>query len=106
MPLFSPAFTGSKMRQMFRLIVECSEEATAIMLKEASTNEPYVLEMKDLFTRFTNDVIATSAFGIKVSMREKIVTIFVHDSTVSLDRFLYTVGKMHSVNKVFREEIL
>lgn len=65
----SPAFTGSKMRQMFQLIVECSEEATAIMLKEAS-NGQYVPEMKDICTRFTNDVIATSAFGIKVQTFE------------------------------------
>lgn len=63
----SPAFTGSKMRKMFQLVVECSEEATNIMLKEANaSNEPYVPEMKDIFTRFTNDVIASSAFGLKV----------------------------------------
>lgn len=69
----SPAFTGSKMRKMFQLVVECSEEATAIMLKKASaSDEPYVPEMKDIFTRFTNDVIATSAFGLKVGWARKV----------------------------------
>lgn len=63
----SPAFTGSKMRQMFQLIVECSEQATKIIVKEANESKtPMVRDMKDLFTRFTSDVIATTAFGIKV----------------------------------------
>lgn len=64
----SPAFTGSKMRQMFQFIVECSEQTVQVLQKECNdTSSAYIPEMKDLFTRFTNDVIATSAFGIKVS---------------------------------------
>lgn len=67
----SPAFTGSKMRQMFQLVVDCSEQATSILLSEAkASTKPFVPEMKDLFTRFTNDVIATAAFGIKVNSLE------------------------------------
>lgn len=62
----SPAFTGSKMKQMFQLVVECSEE-TIKFLKQESMNKQLVPEMKDLFTRFTNDVIATAAFGIEVN---------------------------------------
>lgn len=65
----SPAFTGSKMRQMFQLVVGCSEQAITILVTEAkaSSSKPFVPDMKDLFTRFTNDVIATSAFGIQVN---------------------------------------
>lgn len=63
----SPAFTGSKMRQMFQLVVDCSEQTTKILLKRArATPELQSTEMKDLFTRFASDVIATSAFGIQV----------------------------------------
>ncbi|XP_055619253.1 probable cytochrome P450 9f2 [Toxorhynchites rutilus septentrionalis] len=65
----SPAFTGLKMRQMFELIVECSENMVRFYQNESS--QPRVYEMKDVFSRFTNDVIATCAFGIKVdSMRQ------------------------------------
>lgn len=39
------------------------------------------LEIKDTFTRFTNDVIATSAFGIKV------------DSLKERDNQFYLMGK-------------
>ena len=62
----SPAFTGSKMRQLFQLIVECGEEMVESVKAETINHKKYVPEMKDLFHRFTNDVIATSAFGIKV----------------------------------------
>lgn len=78
----SPAFTGSKMRQMFQLVVDCSEQATDILLSEAkASTKPYVPEMKDLFTRFTNDVIASAAFGIKVN------------SLTDRDNEFYTMGK-------------
>lgn len=77
----SPAFTGSKMRQMFQLVVECAEKDTEILLKEAKASlEPISTEMKDLFTRFTSDVIATSAFGIKVHF-------FLRDNWTYFDKF-------------------
>ncbi|XP_052903096.1 probable cytochrome P450 9f2 [Anopheles moucheti] len=64
----SPAFTGSKMRQMFDLIVECSTNMVKYCKAEIHKNggRPLEYEMKDVFTRFANDVIATCAFGIKV----------------------------------------
>jgi cytochrome P450 family 9 len=59
----SPVFTGSKMRQMFDCVSECG----ANMAKTLVKNGKQAHEMKDLFTRFTNDVIASSAFGIEVN---------------------------------------
>lgn len=64
----TPLFTGSKMRKMFQLVVDCAEEHSDILFNEAKSNsKPFVPELKELFTRYTNDVIATAAFGIKVS---------------------------------------
>ncbi|XP_065080349.1 cytochrome P450 9e2-like [Ochlerotatus camptorhynchus] len=74
----SPAFTGSKMRQMFELIVECSESMVRFYRGESPGKE---YEMKDVFSRFANDVIATCAFGIKVdSLRKRDNEFFVHGS--------------------------
>ncbi|XP_055699431.1 uncharacterized protein LOC129799506 [Phlebotomus papatasi] len=68
----SPAFTGSKMRTMFQLVSECSSATVDFLEKDVKNGKPILMEMKDLFTRFTNDVIATCAFGIKVdSFHEK-----------------------------------
>ncbi|XP_053685853.1 cytochrome P450 9e2-like [Sabethes cyaneus] len=62
----SPAFTGSKMRLMFDLIAECSENTARHYREEAHAKGPQEYEMKDVFSRFATDVVATCAFGIKV----------------------------------------
>ncbi|XP_059610426.1 probable cytochrome P450 9f2 [Phlebotomus argentipes] len=66
----SPAFTGSKMRTMFQLVSECCSETVNYLEKESIEGKPILTDLKDLFTRFTNDVIATCAFGIKVDSRK------------------------------------
>lgn len=71
----SPAFTTSKMRQMLELIIDCSDEMTKFFQKQTesnnATNNMLVLDMKETFSKFTNDVIATCAFGIKVNSFEQ-----------------------------------
>ncbi|KFB49806.1 AGAP012292-PA-like protein [Anopheles sinensis] len=64
----SPAFTGSKMRQMFELVSESGQGMVQHLLAEArrdGATQQY--EMKDIFSRFANDVIASVAFGIQVN---------------------------------------
>lgn len=63
----SPAFTGSKMRAMFELVSVCGNELTKYIDRELKTKSHLDLEIKEFFTKFTNDVIATCAFGIEVN---------------------------------------
>lgn len=63
----SPAFTGSKMRQMFELVSECANEIAKYFLDKAKRGEKIHIEGKDFFSRYATDVIATCAFGIKVN---------------------------------------
>ncbi|XP_018404187.1 PREDICTED: cytochrome P450 9e2-like [Cyphomyrmex costatus] len=66
--LLSPAFTASKMKTMFQLISECAVNFSEYLLNVPSDKR--VMEMKDIFTKYANDVIASCAFGIDVdSMR-------------------------------------
>ncbi|XP_058837423.1 cytochrome P450 9e2-like [Topomyia yanbarensis] len=76
----SPAFTGSKMRQMFELVVECCESTATFYRDEwLSKGTAQVYEVKDVFSRYCNDVIATCAFGIKVdSFRNRENEFFCH----------------------------
>lgn len=62
----SPAFTGSKMRLMLDLITECAGEFCEYFKNEIG-NEGVIYEAKDLFQRFSSDIIATCAFGMKVN---------------------------------------
>ncbi|XP_015117657.1 cytochrome P450 9e2 [Diachasma alloeum] len=63
--LLSPAFTSSKMKAMFKLMSECAA-TYADYFAEQSRDKPYEVNSKDAFTRYTNDVIGTCAFGVKV----------------------------------------
>ncbi|KAJ3645275.1 hypothetical protein Zmor_022941 [Zophobas morio] len=75
----SPAFTSSKMKYMFSLISQSGEQFVNYFLKK---NEDVItVEMKDTFTRFANDVIANTAFGVEC------------DSLVDRDNEFYLMGK-------------
>ncbi|KAF2892017.1 hypothetical protein ILUMI_14156, partial [Ignelater luminosus] len=58
----SPSFTSSKMKIMFGLISECAKQFVAYF--QEKNLEVVTVEMRDTFTRFANDVIASSAFGL------------------------------------------
>ncbi len=63
----SPAFTGSKIRQMFELVLECCDIIVTHLVKQIEKGEPINIEMKEFFSRYTNDVIASCAFGLKIN---------------------------------------
>jgi cytochrome P450 family 9 len=57
------------MKNMFKLMSECGVEFTNY-LAQLPSEQRTTMQTKDAFTRYTNDVIATCAFGINVdSMR-------------------------------------
>ncbi|XP_065167462.1 cytochrome P450 9e2-like [Atheta coriaria] len=60
----SPSFTGSKMRAMFTLIDKAAKDYVDYYKTGPSQ---FSLEFKDSFTRLSNDIIATCAFGIQVN---------------------------------------
>nr|UZE89898.1 cytochrome P450 CYP9GN5 [Chrysoperla zastrowi sillemi]UZE89899.1 cytochrome P450 CYP9GN5 [Chrysoperla zastrowi sillemi]UZE89901.1 cytochrome P450 CYP9GN5 [Chrysoperla zastrowi sillemi] len=67
--ILSPIFTGSKLRGMVDLVSECSEQTMdyyAQLIKQKS-DKTVKVDILDATSRFTNDVIATSAFGIQVN---------------------------------------
>lgn len=58
----SPSYTKSKMKIIYPLIIECAKQLV-IYLENEVKNEKTV-EMKEIFSKLTTDVIASSAFGI------------------------------------------
>ncbi|KAL1509505.1 hypothetical protein ABEB36_004224 [Hypothenemus hampei] len=104
----SGSFTSSKMKHMFEVINEAAQNFSAhFMKKEDNLIE---LEMKATFTRFTNDVIATSAFGLKVDSLEepnntfykmgKTITNFSSFSLVIKFLFLFTLPRIFKYLKI------
>nr|XP_014086784.1 probable cytochrome P450 9f2 [Bactrocera oleae] len=68
----SPAFTGSRLRQMFELINQVAEDSAKYLqqLQSEGDGEGVELELKDYATRFATDVIASTAFGLQVNSFE------------------------------------
>ncbi|KAI4501172.1 hypothetical protein M0802_003545 [Mischocyttarus mexicanus] len=68
--MLSPMFTSSKLKGMFKLMNDCGVDFTDYLSK--MPKEEKTLEMKEVLTRYTNDVIATCAFGISInSMKDR-----------------------------------
>ncbi|EFN61085.1 Cytochrome P450 9e2, partial [Camponotus floridanus] len=102
--LLSPAFTSSKMKAMFKLMADCAVNFTEFLSKLPSDKS--VMEMKDCFTRYTNDVIATCAFGIGVdSMRNPTNEFYVYGKnatnfTSSRMIKIYLIRSMPTITKM------
>lgn len=77
--LLSPAFTSAKMKAMFKLIIDCAERTSAFIAEESKNGR--VWDMQNLFRRYTNDVVATTSFGIAV------------DSLKNPDNEFYKLGR-------------
>ncbi|XP_066257284.1 cytochrome P450 9e2-like [Euwallacea similis] len=75
----SGSFTSSKMKNMFHLMNEAAENFVNHFIDKKE--DLVEIELKDAFTRYTNDVIATTAFGIKV------------DSIADPENEFYLMGK-------------
>ncbi|XP_026324880.1 cytochrome P450 9e2-like [Hyposmocoma kahamanoa] len=69
----SPAFTSSKMKMMLPLMVEVGDQMNLCLQKKIKESKHGYLDVdvKDLTTRYTNDVIASCAFGLKVDSHMK-----------------------------------
>jgi cytochrome P450 family 9 len=66
----SPSFTASKMKFMYDLISKCSKEFVDYLVDHPELHSS--IEVKQIFRRYTTDVIATTAFGISVnSMKDR-----------------------------------
>ncbi|XP_044272375.1 cytochrome P450 9e2-like [Tribolium madens] len=65
----SPVFTSSKLKYMFSLISERGEQFAQNLLKE--NKDVITLDIKNSFTRYTNDVMASTMFGIQCDSLEE-----------------------------------
>ncbi|XP_043477331.1 cytochrome P450 9e2-like [Leptopilina heterotoma] len=69
--ILSPSFTSSKMKMMFNLMRNCAEKFTQALLEISTNDSQNIINLKDIFTKISADVISTCAFGINIdSMRD------------------------------------
>ncbi|XP_075148978.1 putative cytochrome P450 9f2 [Haematobia irritans] len=88
----TPAFTGSKLRNTFALMIEVAQQTSDYLQKQIQAKscpmsqqeineESIELDLKDFAKRFTTDVIASTAFGLNVN------------SFINTENEFYTMGK-------------
>lgn len=58
----TPTFTSGKMKMMFHTLVQCSSGLVDVVDKLIEDDEP--IDIKDVVSRYTTDVIGSCAFGI------------------------------------------
>ncbi|XP_055304941.1 probable cytochrome P450 9f2 [Sitodiplosis mosellana] len=64
--ILTASFTANKMRMMFDLVVGSTNKFVATLRNQNNAENDLEFELKDLFTRYTTNVIATTAFGLEV----------------------------------------
>jgi len=65
----TPTFTSGKIKQMFPILMECSRDLAKYLESKAQMKDS--IEIKDIFGRYTTDVIMSTAFGIKSNCIEE-----------------------------------
>lgn len=93
--ILSPSFTSSKMRLMYNLIKKVADNFNDYLINK--NQQTIEMEIKDLFMRFSNDVIASTAFAVEVnSLEDRNNEFFLMGKTVtnftSLISFLKLIG--------------
>ncbi|CAH0561305.1 unnamed protein product [Brassicogethes aeneus] len=58
----TPTFTSGKIKMMFNILIKCGDIFEQVIEKHSETGE--VFEIKDLTSRLTIDIIASTAFGL------------------------------------------
>lgn len=62
----SPAFTSFKMRMMYDLVRNCTDAFIKYVKDNLDKDNCYEMNVKDVFSKSTVDVISTCAFGLEV----------------------------------------
>uniref|UniRef100_A0A1I8NN27 Cytochrome P450 n=1 Tax=Stomoxys calcitrans TaxID=35570 RepID=A0A1I8NN27_STOCA len=65
----SPTFTSSRMKIMYPLVMKEGQELIEVMASTIAENP--IMEMRDIISRFTTDVIGSCAFGIETNSLRK-----------------------------------
>ncbi|KAH0550843.1 cytochrome P450 6k1-like [Cotesia glomerata] len=63
----TPIYTSGRVKKMFELMVDVGDDLLSLMKTYNTKGDGEVLEIKDMAARFTTDLIATTAFGIRAN---------------------------------------
>lgn len=83
----NPTFSTNQLRSMHKLMVHCCEQFVDALKETDKTAKMF--DTRDLFSRYANDIIATTAFGVELnSLREPDNDFFKVGSSLAEFRYL------------------
>lgn len=69
--ILSPAFTGSKIRNVFGFVVEAADKFTkSLSAKSQQDGSPIRWEMSELFSHYSVEIVASFLFGLEINSME------------------------------------
>ncbi|KAL6437244.1 hypothetical protein ACFW04_005052 [Cataglyphis niger] len=63
----TPVFTSGKMKKMYELMIECVSNLETYLESLEVNDKGKVVEIKELSTKFSTDVIGSTAFGLNIN---------------------------------------
>ncbi|XP_043504588.1 cytochrome P450 6k1-like [Polistes fuscatus] len=88
----SPVFTSGKIKKLFYLMHETSEAMQDFLQEKFRKNSNMTIDAKDVFMKYTTDVISTVAFGVRTNSFKEETSEFYQKSlipfTTNLRRYL------------------
>lgn len=109
--VLSATFTGSKMKNTFNLINQCAINLREFLHRETQGGG-VAIDTKDLFARYTTDVIASFAFGITIDcMKHRDSEFFKLGKTATAFTFwqfmkMFLAGAFPKLARVFRIHVV
>jgi cytochrome P450 family 9 len=98
----SPAFTGSKMRQMFELMNKVGQQSAETLKHQIEQGKAESeVDFQTLARKFTVDSIATCAFGIEVNSFENPENDFHHIATKTTNFTTFSTALKFLANMAF-----
>lgn len=98
----SPVFTTSSMKIMYPLMTECAHD----FVGHFRGKEQVAVDMKDIFSRFSVDVIASTAFGTKIdSLDEPKNDFFKMGSRLDQGLYKYVLSKLPFLAEVINYNV-
>lgn len=76
----SPLFTSGKIKRLFYLMLETSETMKDFLRGQSEKTSTVTIDAKDVFMKYSTDVISTVAFGVRTNSFEESLSEFYRQS--------------------------
>ncbi|XP_050303567.1 probable cytochrome P450 6a23 [Anthonomus grandis grandis] len=101
----TPTFTSGKIKNMYKIVLDCTENLAELLLKTISTEQKRPIDIKDIISRYSIDIIGNCAFGFFLNMVKNTVTYRERTQYFRPD-FMHLLLQLKNLGKVTDEKTI